>query len=101
MLQSRSQDGGAGRVSTSPFGVVTVREYMAYHGGNQVSWLVQDWLPEATIGFVVAPPGSSKTWLAFDMAVSVAAGAPFLGEYPVQRTGPVLVIQQEDFPWGL
>jgi len=59
--------------------------------------LVQDWLPEATIGFVVAPPGSYKTWLTFDMAVSVATGTPFLGKYPVQRTGPVLLIQQEDF----
>lgn len=96
-LQSRPQDGGAGQVSTSPFSVVNIREYMAHHGSNQVSWLVQDWLPEATIGFVVAPPGSFKTWLAFDMAVSVATGTSFLGEYPVQRTGPVLVIQQEDF----
>lgn len=95
--QSRSQDGGTGQASTSPFSVVNVREYMAYHGTNQVSWLVQDWLPEATIGFVVAPPGSYKTWLTFDMAVSVATGTPFLGKYPVQRTGPVLLIQQEDF----
>jgi len=95
--QSQPQDGGAGQASTSPFGVVNIREYMAHHGSSQVSWLVQDWLPEATIGFVVAPPGSYKTWLAFDMAVSVATGTPFLGKYPVQRTGPVLLIQQEDF----
>ncbi len=95
--QNQPQDDGTGQVSTSPFSVVNIREYMAHHGSNQVSWLVQDWLPEATIGFVVAPPGSFKTWLTFDMAVSIATGTPFLGEYPVQRTGPVLVIQQEDF----
>lgn len=95
--QSQSRDSGTGQASTSPFNVVNIREYMAHHGSSQVSWLVQDWLPEATIGFVVAPPGSFKTWLTFDMAVSVATGTPFLGEYPVQRTGPVLIIQQEDF----
>jgi len=95
--QGRPQDSSTGQASTSPFNIVNIREYMAHHGSNQVSWLVQDWLPEATIGFVVAPPGSFKTWLAFDMAVSVATGMPFLGEYPVQRTGPVLLIQQEDF----
>lgn len=95
--QSRPQDSGTGQASTSPFSVVNIRDYMAHYGGNQVSWLVQDWLPEATIGFVVAPPGSYKTWLTFDMAVSVATGTPFLGKYPVQRTGPVLLIQQEDF----
>ncbi len=97
LQKSRPQDGGTGRVSTSPFSVVNIREYMVHHGNNQISWLVQDWLPEATIGFVVAPPGSYKTWLTFDMAVSVATGTPFLGKYPVQRTGPVLLIQQEDF----
>ena len=95
--QSQSQDSGTGQVSTSPFSVVSIQEYMVRHGSNQVSWLVQDWLPEATIGFVVAPPGSYKTWLTFDMAVSVATGTPFLGKYPIQRTGPVLLIQQEDF----
>ena len=95
--QSQSQDDGTRRTSTSPFSVVNIREYMAHHGSSQVSWLVQDWLPEATIGFVVASPGSYKTWLTFDVAVSVATGTPFLGKYPVQRTGPVLLIQQEDF----
>ncbi len=95
--QSQPQDGGTGQASTSPFNVVNIREYMAHYGSNRVSWLIQDWLPEATIGFVVAPPGSYKTWLTFDIAVSVATGTPFLGEYPVQRTGPVLLIQQEDF----
>lgn len=95
--QSQLQDGGTGQASASPFSVVNIQEYMTRHGSSQVSWLVQDWLPEATVGFVVAPPGSYKTWLTFDMAVSVATGTPFLGKYPVQRTGPVLLIQQEDF----
>jgi biotin operon repressor len=95
--QNQSQNSGTGQVSTSPFSVVSIQEYMVHYGSSQVSWLVQDWLPEATVGFVVAPPGSYKTWLTFDMAVSVATGTPFLGEYPVQRTGPVLLIQQEDF----
>ncbi len=95
--QNQSQNSGTGQVSTSPFSVVSIQEYMVHYGSSQVSWLVQDWLPEATIGFVVAPPGSYKTWLTFDVAVSVATGTPFLGKYPVQRTGPVLLIQQEDF----
>ena len=95
--QSQSQDDDTRRMSTSPFSVVNIREYMTHHGSSQVSWLIQDWLPEATIGFVVASPGSYKTWLTFDVAVSVATGTPFLGKYPVQRTGPVLLIQQEDF----
>src|SRR5690606_15547414 len=32
VLQSRSQDSGAGQVPTRPLSVVNIREYMAYHG---------------------------------------------------------------------
>lgn len=79
------------------FSVVRLDEYMRCYSVEQVPWIVDEWLPEATIGFVVAPPGSYKTWLAFDMVVAVASGKPFLGKYPVNRTGPVLIIQQEDY----
>jgi len=32
----------------------------------------------------------------FDLAVSVATGTPFLGMYPVEKIGPVIIVQQED-----
>ena len=79
------------------FDVVDFSSYARKHGSTEVSWLVDEWLPDKTIAFTVAPPGSRKTWLLFDLATSVATGKPFLGRYRVNRTGPVLVIQQEDF----
>src|SRR5690606_35331347 len=87
----------ADQKATQGFSVVQLADYMRYYSIEQVPWLVDEWLPEATIGFVVAPPGSYRTWLAFDMVVDVASGKPFLGKYPVNRTGPVLIIQQEDY----
>lgn len=59
--------------------------------------MVEGWLPRETVGMVVAPPGSYKTWLLQDLAVSVATGLPFLGQFRVPRPGPVLFIQQEDW----
>tara|TARA_R100000152_G_C6782153_1_gene218662 strand:+ start:10620 stop:12386 length:1767 start_codon:yes stop_codon:yes gene_type:complete len=78
------------------FGLMGFQEYMTKYGTNDVRWTVKDWLPESTICFVVSPPGSYKTWLLMDLAVSVASGMPFLGNVPVEKTGPVIIIQQED-----
>lgn len=71
-------------------------EYMAKHGDATTSWIIKDWLPDATIAFLISPPQSYKTYATFDLAVSVASGAPFLGHYPVLNRGPVAIFQQED-----
>jgi len=71
-------------------------DFLPRYFSETPTWLIPDWLPERTVCFLVSPPGRFKTMLTFDMAISVAGGFPFLGRYPVQRPGPVLVIQQED-----
>ena len=62
---------------------------------------MSDWLPDASITFLISPPESYKTWILLDLAVSVSAGVPFLGSYQVNSTGPTLIIQQEDSHSGL
>jgi RecA-family ATPase len=85
----------------STFDVMKMTDYVKGYGGNGVSWLVSDWLPDASITFLISPPESYKTWILLDLAVSVSAGVPFLGSYPVNSTGPTLIIQQEDSHSGL
>lgn len=95
------------RVSTSmqemqeeledPFRLMSLIDYMGRFGDYGVQWQVKDWLPDRTIAFEIASPGTYKTWLHLDMAVSIASGAPFLGHFPVEKRGPVIVIQQEDY----
>jgi hypothetical protein len=59
-------------------------------------WLIENlWMAEA-VGIVGGPPRSYKTWLALDIAVSVASGSPCLGAFPVCRPGPVLLYAAED-----
>jgi hypothetical protein len=74
-----------------------LEEFMTKFAEHEMTWCVQDWLPDQTIAMCVAPPESYKTWLLLDLAVSVASGLPFLGIFPVVNKGPVLIIQQEDF----
>ena len=59
-------------------------------------WLIERlWTAEA-VGFLGAPPKHYKTWMALEMAVSVASGAPCLGSFPVPSPGPVLLYAAED-----
>lgn len=85
----------------STFDVMKMSDYVKGYGGGGVSWLVDKWLPDKSITFLVSPPESYKTWLLLDLAVSVAAGVPFLGQYIVNNPGPVILIQQEDSHSGL
>lgn len=85
----------------STFDIMRMTDYVKGYGGGGVSWLVDDWLPDKSITFLVSPPESYKTWLLLDLAVSVSAGVPFLGKYEVNNVGPTLIIQQEDSHTGL
>ena len=83
------------------FDVLKMNDYVKGYGGEGVSWLVQDWLPDKSITFLVSPPESYKTWILLDLAVSISAGVPFLNNYQVNQIGPTLIIQQEDSHTGL
>lgn len=80
-----------------PFALLKLGTYMSKFGDAPVSWAVENWLPDETIAMAVAPPGTYKTWLELALAVSVASGKPFLGQYQIHRPGPVIIIQQEDY----
>ena len=98
---SATSPGTAPEQSENTFDVMRMADYVKGYGGEGVSWLVQDWLPDKSVTFLVSPPESYKTWILLDLAVSVSAGVPFLNEFEVNQTGPTLIIQQEDSHTGL
>jgi hypothetical protein len=62
----------------------------------QDQWLIENlWLARA-VGILGGPPRAYKSWIALDMAVSVASASPCLGVFPVPRSGPVLLYAAED-----
>ncbi len=87
----------ATRPPSSKFELQPFGSYMAEFSDSEVPWLIPSWMPARTIAFVISPPGTYKTWSILDLAVSVATGTHFLGIYPVKETGPVFLIQQEDY----
>ena len=60
------------------------------------SWLIDQLWTDQAVGVVGGSPKSGKTWLALEMAVSVASGTPCLGAFSVQVPRPVLLYAAED-----
>jgi hypothetical protein len=58
-------------------------------------YLLEGLIPEGKVVAFYAEGGSVKSWAAFALAIAVATGQPWLGEYPVQR-GKVLIVDFED-----
>jgi AAA domain len=59
-------------------------------------WLVEELWSDQAVGILGGEPKCCKSFLALDLAVSVASGAPCLRHFAVQRTGPVLLFPAED-----
>ena len=64
--------------------------------GGLTSWLVEGLWGDQAVGIVGGEPKCCKSFLALDLAVSVASGAPCLRRFRAVRTGPVLLFPAED-----
>jgi hypothetical protein len=64
-------------------------------GAGPRRWLVRGIWPAGAYGVHAAEPKAGKTWNALDLAVSVASGTPWLAQYPVDSSGPVVVFAGE------
>lgn len=60
------------------------------------NWLIERLWTAGAVGILGAPPKIGKSWMAMDMAVSVASGVPCLGTFSVPNPGPVLLYAAED-----
>jgi hypothetical protein len=59
-------------------------------------WLVEPLWARAGVGILGGAPKCCKSWLALEMALAVASGAPCLGAFAVYDSGTALVYMAED-----
>jgi hypothetical protein len=59
-------------------------------------WLIRTLWSRSAVGVLGGPPKAAKTFLALDLAVSVASGTPALGRFPVEAPGTALIYLAED-----
>ena len=64
--------------------------------GAQTQWLIQGLWTDQAVGILGGEPKCCKSFLALDVAVSVASGAACLRQFAVCRSGPVLLFPAED-----
>jgi hypothetical protein len=64
--------------------------------GPQTQWLVEGLWSDQAVGILGGEPKCCKSFLALDIAVSVASGLACLRQFPVRRAGPVLLFPAED-----
>jgi len=60
------------------------------------SWLIDQLWTANAVGIIGGTPKSYKTWMALEIAVSVASGSACLATYAVPSAGPVLLYAAED-----
>jgi len=63
---------------------------------DEQKWLIEGLWAHQAVGILGGEPKCCKSFLALDMAVSVASGLPCLREFSVCHTGPVLLFPAED-----
>jgi hypothetical protein len=64
--------------------------------GPQTQWLVEGLWAEQAVGILGGEPKCCKSFLALDIALSVASGTACLRQFPVPRAGKVLLFPAED-----
>jgi hypothetical protein len=78
----------------APLPVARIAELRPPERGRR--WLVDGLWSRAAVGIIGGAPKCHKSWLALDLAVSVASGTPCLGAFDVLETGPALLYMAED-----
>jgi hypothetical protein len=64
--------------------------------GPQTQWLVEGLWSDQAVGILGGEPKCYKSFLALDLALSVASGSACLRQFPVRRSGKVLLFPAED-----
>ena len=72
--------------------------YRLAERADEHRWLVTGLWSEQAVGIVGGEPKCCKSFLALDLAVSVASGAPCLRRFVVPKAGRVLLYAAEDAP---
>lgn len=83
------------KLGTGEMKLVTYSDFIRESTPTQL-WTVEGIWSHDAHGLIAGEPKTFKSFIATDLAVSVASGTRFLGRFEVPQVGPVIVIQEEN-----
>jgi len=69
---------------------------LAHPETTETEWLIEGLWSAQAVGIIGGEPKCGKSFLALDLAVAVASGAPCLRRFPTRQSGAVLLYAAED-----
>ncbi len=78
---------------TAAFKTIRLEELMAMPH-KDITWIIDNILPESGVGILAGPAGYGKSWMLLDLAVECVLGGKWLGQFPT-ATGVVLYVDEE------
>ena len=81
-------------VNSGAFAPVTAPQLLDELESIQPMWVWEDFIPEGALAALIAKPKVGKTTNAYELAVKMAQGLPYLGR--ATRRGPVLILALEE-----
>ena len=78
-------------VDRGPYPCYTYDEMQSMRHAEE--WLIADVLPTSGMGYLFAPSSAGKSFLALDMAMSVARGIPWAGKAVRQKSVAIIVAE--------
>lgn len=70
-------------------------DFMARETPSEL-WTIEGVWSHNAHGLIAGEPKTFKSMVSTDLAISVASGCKFLGEFEAPKTGPVILIQEEN-----
>jgi hypothetical protein len=89
--ENQEAEGGTRR----PEGLTTASPYGRWHGerrNERGNWLIKHFLSETGLALLAGQSGAGKTFLAIDLAGSLATGADFFGKRVKRRCGTLFLV---------
>ncbi len=77
----------------SPFICVKLSDFLL-QSPPQISWVVENLLPQESVGILAGLPGYGKSWMMLDLAIECARGGKWLGQFNT-TAGTVLYVDEE------
>jgi hypothetical protein len=91
---SLNGSGTAKKVRKAQEEAVRLDRYLAVETSDP-TWMIEGLWTNKSHGIMAGEPKTRKSYLAIDIALSVATGTKCLGHFAVKQAGPVLLIQEE------